>query len=250
MFAAPTSGPPGQPPAGRFQSTEEGLPRRVRQANLAPQLRHPVTEVAAMVPHRSPEQVRSLMSALQLGTTRGRIEASRYRRDERAGGEPSSPADGRSEMPPEATAARSAEATTELTAARSAETTTELTAARTAELTAGLRSEPPPPRPGAANDPPRRRRSESPRRRRPGSPEDPASRDAEGSNQPQEGEEKGIAAPGDGTSFADAATVSFPAIVNVALARGEAPPGTEGAAGDRAEGPGDNDVTRPDKDAQ
>jgi signal transduction histidine kinase len=50
------------------------LPRRVRQASLAPQLRGPVAEQVA-APARSPEQVRSLMSALQQGTARGRREA-------------------------------------------------------------------------------------------------------------------------------------------------------------------------------
>jgi signal transduction histidine kinase len=56
---------------------EDGLPRRVRQANLAPQLRAPVVETESTAPARSPEQVRSLMSALQLGTNRGRADAAR-----------------------------------------------------------------------------------------------------------------------------------------------------------------------------
>jgi signal transduction histidine kinase len=56
---------------------EDGLPRRVRQANLAPQLRAPVVEPESTAPARSPEQVRSLMSALQLGTNRGRADAAR-----------------------------------------------------------------------------------------------------------------------------------------------------------------------------
>jgi hypothetical protein len=47
----------------------------VRQASLAPQLRAPVEEEADTVPSRSPEQVRSLMSALQRGTARGRLAA-------------------------------------------------------------------------------------------------------------------------------------------------------------------------------
>ena len=64
-------------------STEGLLPRRVRQASLAPQLRAPVEEEADTVPSRSPEQVRSLMSALQRGTARGRLAA--------AGGNPDSP---------------------------------------------------------------------------------------------------------------------------------------------------------------
>ena len=75
MFAAPTSGAPVEPP-----DTEDGLPRRVRQANLAPQLRRTPDseEQIDTQPLRTPEQVRSIMSALQLGTTRGRIDASKY----------------------------------------------------------------------------------------------------------------------------------------------------------------------------
>ncbi|MBO3739768.1 sensor histidine kinase [Actinoplanes flavus] len=58
---------------------EDGLPRRVRQASLAPQLRQapPAEEPPSTAPPRSPEQVRTLMSALQLGTTRGRVDAAR-----------------------------------------------------------------------------------------------------------------------------------------------------------------------------
>ncbi|WP_412748881.1 nitrate- and nitrite sensing domain-containing protein [Krasilnikovia sp. M28-CT-15] len=55
-------------------STLDGLPRRVRQANLVPQLREPAAPPAA-VPARSPERVRDLMSALQRGTIRGRQAA-------------------------------------------------------------------------------------------------------------------------------------------------------------------------------
>jgi signal transduction histidine kinase len=65
---APTDEPSGD------EADERLLPRRVRQASLAPQLRGPVAEQTA-APSRSPEQVRSLMSALQQGTTRGRREA-------------------------------------------------------------------------------------------------------------------------------------------------------------------------------
>ncbi|MFC4072180.1 nitrate- and nitrite sensing domain-containing protein [Actinoplanes subglobosus] len=56
---------------------EDGLPRRVRQANLAPQLRKPVVDPEPTTPARSPDQARSLMSALQLGTNRGRADAAR-----------------------------------------------------------------------------------------------------------------------------------------------------------------------------
>ncbi|MEU8659983.1 nitrate- and nitrite sensing domain-containing protein [Actinoplanes philippinensis] len=60
---------------------EDGLPRRVRQANLAPQLRKPVVEPEPTGPARSPEQARSLMSALQTGTNRGRADAARTEAD-------------------------------------------------------------------------------------------------------------------------------------------------------------------------
>jgi hypothetical protein len=54
--------------------SEDGLPKRVRQASLAPQLREPAAEPVAAAA-RSPEQVRSIMSALQWGTNRGRLAA-------------------------------------------------------------------------------------------------------------------------------------------------------------------------------
>jgi hypothetical protein len=66
---------PGTTSAVLDPSTPDGLPRRVRQASLAPQLRAPVEEEADTVAFRSPEQVRELMSALQRGTTRGRLAA-------------------------------------------------------------------------------------------------------------------------------------------------------------------------------
>jgi hypothetical protein len=70
-----TPAPPGSTSAVLDPSTPDGLPRRVRQASLAPQLRAPVEEEADTVPFRSPEQVRELMSALQRGTNRGRLAA-------------------------------------------------------------------------------------------------------------------------------------------------------------------------------
>ncbi|MEU7906705.1 nitrate- and nitrite sensing domain-containing protein [Actinoplanes sp. NPDC049118] len=57
------------------EADEALLPRRVRQASLAPQLRGPVAERVSAGTSRSPEQVRSLMSALQRGTSEGRIAA-------------------------------------------------------------------------------------------------------------------------------------------------------------------------------
>ena len=166
--AVPRSGRPGadRPRSGRAVtdlpgSTEDGLPRRVRQASLAPQLRRPATEEAAAPPPAaeplpSPEQARSRMNSLQTGTTRGRIDASRHRSG--------------------------------------------------------------PPVRGTLGDRPDSAVPES-------------------------------ASPSGGPSFADAATVSFPAIVNLALARGEASTG-EDAAGDRARYPRQNDVTRPEKDTK
>ncbi|MET8153390.1 nitrate- and nitrite sensing domain-containing protein [Actinoplanes sp. NPDC049668] len=66
-------------PQGADESPEELdealLPRRVRQASLAPQLRGPVAERVTAGTSRSPEQVRSLMSALQRGTSEGRLAA-------------------------------------------------------------------------------------------------------------------------------------------------------------------------------
>ncbi|GAA3472629.1 hypothetical protein GCM10018965_071820 [Nonomuraea roseola] len=52
-------------------TTHKGLPRRVRQANLAPQLKAPEQEPR---PERSPDEVRDLFSAFQRGTQRGREE--------------------------------------------------------------------------------------------------------------------------------------------------------------------------------
>ncbi|WP_305789176.1 sensor histidine kinase [Symbioplanes lichenis] len=87
----------GQPDDGVPTADERLLPRRVRQASLAPQLRAPFVEPAEAPATRSPEQVRSLMSALQQGTTRGRREAAGLggpggasRRSKRATGEPGS----------------------------------------------------------------------------------------------------------------------------------------------------------------
>jgi hypothetical protein len=78
----------GPPPAREVVLGEDGLPRRIRQTNLAPQLRGPAdgsgrpddpsgggTGLAAAPSTRSPEEVRARMSALQAGTARGRQEA-------------------------------------------------------------------------------------------------------------------------------------------------------------------------------
>ena len=76
----PPAAPVSPAPTGRRAvldlSTPDGLPRRIRQASLAPQLRKPLEDDQEdTVPLRSPEQVRDLMSALQMGTTRGRRAA-------------------------------------------------------------------------------------------------------------------------------------------------------------------------------
>jgi hypothetical protein len=136
-------------PEKTADTTEDGLPKRVRQASLAPQLRRPAGSLPdePTVPLRSPEQMRSIMSALQHGTTRGRIDASRL--------------------------------------------------------------------------------------------EIPKQRESEDHPKP---EENGNGAAPGGTSFADAATVSFPAIVNLALA--------DNAMKEGAATPEQDDVTRPEKDTE
>lgn len=66
--------------------TDDGLPKRRRQASLAPQLRErpddehtvdgiPASQFAAAAAGRSPEQTRAMMTSLQAGFTRGRREA-------------------------------------------------------------------------------------------------------------------------------------------------------------------------------
>ncbi|MEU4560313.1 nitrate- and nitrite sensing domain-containing protein [Actinoplanes sp. NPDC023936] len=86
--SGPSEPPPEAPvvPAQRGPSAvetpdDDGLPKRVRQASLAPQLRQPAVDQESTAPARSPEQVRTLMSALQLGTHRGRLDAARTETD-------------------------------------------------------------------------------------------------------------------------------------------------------------------------
>ncbi|XVV14012.1 nitrate- and nitrite sensing domain-containing protein [Actinoplanes sp. CA-131856] len=192
MFVAPTSpaAPPARPappappsaaarpapattptsPGVPLAETEDGLPKRVRQASIAPQLRRragapPPAEDEPSATLRSPEQVRSIMSALQSGTTRGRIDASRY-------------------------------------LANSAERNSHSKASRATDSVSEERSNP---------------------------------------------DDTGNDRPSNGGSFADAATVSFPAIVNAAIARGAEASPTGG--GEDAADPGRKDVTPPEKDA-
>jgi hypothetical protein len=72
---------PDEPTDGSPGAGSDGLPKRVRQASLAPQLRSepagPLTldRVDAEPPPRSADQARATMAALQAGTARGRRDA-------------------------------------------------------------------------------------------------------------------------------------------------------------------------------
>ncbi|MEU4569524.1 nitrate- and nitrite sensing domain-containing protein [Micromonospora sp. NPDC023956] len=70
----PTPCPAAEPP-----KTDSGLPMRVRQANLAPELRDetPAVDTPDDETVRPPEQVRRMMSSYQTGTRRGRTDAAR-----------------------------------------------------------------------------------------------------------------------------------------------------------------------------
>jgi signal transduction histidine kinase len=81
VVAEPPARPaPGGPAPSREPAplSEDGLPRRIRQASLAPQLRErstPPPDAAPASPlDRSPDEIRARMSALQSGTRRGRID--------------------------------------------------------------------------------------------------------------------------------------------------------------------------------
>ncbi|MFI7598930.1 nitrate- and nitrite sensing domain-containing protein [Actinoplanes sp. NPDC049681] len=78
----------GRAPEPAPTADEALLPRRVRQASLAPQLRGPVVERAEATTVRSPEEVRNLMSALQRGTARGRREAAALTDEQQTAGQP------------------------------------------------------------------------------------------------------------------------------------------------------------------
>jgi signal transduction histidine kinase len=72
--AAPAEQPPVGVPDG--DNGRPALPRRVRQANLAPQLRdevEPVSDTASG--ERSPEELRTMLSSIQKGWLRGRSDA-------------------------------------------------------------------------------------------------------------------------------------------------------------------------------
>ncbi|MBM0278294.1 histidine kinase, partial [Micromonospora sp. STR1s_6] len=75
--AAGDGGPvPARPEAAR---TDSGLPVRVRQANIVPELRDDpaASEAEDEEVVRPPEQVRRMMSSYQTGTRRGRTDAAR-----------------------------------------------------------------------------------------------------------------------------------------------------------------------------
>ncbi|MGH3068517.1 MAG: sensor histidine kinase, partial [Streptosporangiaceae bacterium] len=110
--APPQAAAPSQPscepalpstPGGPADPTYRGLPRRVRQASLAPQLReHARTQppagrfAPADLPARSPDENRDLMSSLQQGWQRGRaddLDDPDDGLDDRPGGPPGAAAD-------------------------------------------------------------------------------------------------------------------------------------------------------------
>src|SRR6266536_1228509 len=83
-FDRPLDADRRQPPVPSGQPAASGmeLPRRTRQANLAPQLREPDERPAGdgvaanRTAARSPEQMRTLLSSFQAGTARGRRDGS------------------------------------------------------------------------------------------------------------------------------------------------------------------------------
>jgi hypothetical protein len=77
----PTAASDGGPVPARAEAerTDSGLPVRVRQANIVPELRDDpaVSETDDEDVVRPPEQVRRMMSSYQTGTRRGRTDAAR-----------------------------------------------------------------------------------------------------------------------------------------------------------------------------
>ncbi|MFJ6952204.1 histidine kinase, partial [Micromonospora aurantiaca] len=77
--ASPATEPDTEPETAPV--TDAGLPVRVRQASLVPELRHDQTgaddDAADDDTARAPEQVRRMMSSYQSGTRRGRTDAAR-----------------------------------------------------------------------------------------------------------------------------------------------------------------------------
>ncbi len=89
--------------AGTADLTDLGLPRRIRQANLAPQLREPAPQsivgTGSEPELRSPEEMRATMTAIQRGWQRGRRAPGQPDPDEAAADEPAAvaPTDGSEE---------------------------------------------------------------------------------------------------------------------------------------------------------
>ncbi|MEO3857569.1 nitrate- and nitrite sensing domain-containing protein [Acrocarpospora sp. B8E8] len=78
--AAPASPPPPKPSSSVASGTHAGLPRRVRQSHIAPQLKESEPEralpLSAPTPtERTPEEARAMFSAFQQGARRGREDA-------------------------------------------------------------------------------------------------------------------------------------------------------------------------------
>jgi hypothetical protein len=74
--AEPAAVDAGDDAASTADLTEHGLPRRIRQASLAPQLREPAPQSSTGMDNepgfRSPEEARATMTAIQRGWERGR----------------------------------------------------------------------------------------------------------------------------------------------------------------------------------
>ncbi|MEU7976316.1 histidine kinase, partial [Micromonospora sp. NPDC049089] len=77
--AAPAGDGGPAPASADAERTDSGLPVRVRQANIVPELRDDpaVSETDDEDVVRPPEQVRRMMSSYQTGTRRGRTDAAR-----------------------------------------------------------------------------------------------------------------------------------------------------------------------------
>lgn len=82
----------GRAGSGGAADTYKGLPRRIRQASLAPQLRNsPVPDADAVgradaSAPRSPEHIRAVMASLQEGWQRGRADGTASAAGDATGG--------------------------------------------------------------------------------------------------------------------------------------------------------------------
>jgi hypothetical protein len=77
--------PPPESDLAGAEHNRPALPRRVRQANLAPQLRDDVEPVgdATTSGERSPEELRTMLSSIQKGWLRGRSDSGQTTADDR-----------------------------------------------------------------------------------------------------------------------------------------------------------------------